>query len=89
MKKKPKPLPAAFLHYTKHCSICGLPKRYGGSGLKLVENIVLQSEKFTGSFEELTSNHAKQSNQFYEWVSGATESQLVHVFAFVRNKEQI
>lgn len=57
--------------------------------LKLVENIVLQSEKFTGSFDELVSNHAKQSNLFYEWVSGATESQLVHVFAYVRSKEQI
>jgi uncharacterized damage-inducible protein DinB len=50
---------------------------------------VLQSEKFTGSFDELTIHHAKQSKQFFEWVSGATENQLLHVFGYVRKKEQL
>jgi uncharacterized damage-inducible protein DinB len=57
--------------------------------LKLTENIVLESTQFTGSFNEMAEMMAKQSQQFKEWVDGATEHQLVHVFAFVRNKEQI
>ena len=57
--------------------------------LKLTENIVLESARFTGSFNEMTEILAKQSQQFKEWVDAATEHQLAHVFAFVRNKEQI
>jgi len=49
--------------------------------LKLVEHIDLQSEKFTGTFAELTAAHAKQSQQWVEWVNNATETQLDHVFA--------
>ncbi len=56
--------------------------------LKLVETIVLESETFTGSFDELATVHAKQSKQFLDWISGATENQLLHVFAYVRKKEQ-
>ncbi len=56
--------------------------------LKLVENLELQSEKFTGTFTELTTNLAKQSQQWIEWVNGANEIQLAHVFAYIRNKEQ-
>ena len=57
--------------------------------LKLTENIVLESDKFTGNFKELTDALAKQSQQWKVWVDNATENQLTHVFAFVRNKEQI
>ncbi len=57
--------------------------------LKLVEHLDLQSDKFTGSFDELTANLDRQSLQWIEWVNGATESQLDHVFAYIRNKEQI
>jgi uncharacterized damage-inducible protein DinB len=57
--------------------------------LKLTENIVLESAQFTGTFNEMTDIIAKQSLLFKEWVDVATEHQLVHVFAFVRNKEQI
>lgn len=56
--------------------------------MKLVENIELESKDFTGSFEEMANKLAKQSQQFDEWVNGATETQLQHVFAYVRNKEQ-
>ncbi len=56
--------------------------------LKLVEKIELQSETFTGSFEELTTILAKQSQQWAQWVDNANENQLTHVFAFIRNKEQ-
>ena len=57
--------------------------------LKLVENIDLQSEKFTGTFTELTINQAKQSQQWAEWINNANENQLLHVFAYIRNKEQL
>jgi uncharacterized damage-inducible protein DinB len=57
--------------------------------LKLTENIVLESAAFTGSFSEMTDILAKQSLQFMNWVDNATENQLVHVFAFVRQKEQL
>lgn len=57
--------------------------------LKLTENIVLQSLQFTGNFEEMAANHAKQSQQMGEWVNNATETQLQHVFAYVRNKVQL
>lgn len=56
--------------------------------LKLTEHIVLQSDVFTGSFDELADRQGKQSALFYEWISGATENQLQHVFAFLRKKEQ-
>jgi uncharacterized damage-inducible protein DinB len=57
--------------------------------LKLVENIELQSDKFTGSFNALSANLTKQSQQWIDWVNTATEPQLTHVFAYVRNKEQL
>jgi len=57
--------------------------------LKLTENIVLDSAAFTGTFSEMTTALTKQSQEFKDWIDNATESQLVHVFAFVRNKEQI
>ena len=52
--------------------------------LKLVDNIVLQSDKFTGSFKELTELLTKQNQQWGEWVNAATENQLTHVFAYIR-----
>jgi uncharacterized damage-inducible protein DinB len=57
--------------------------------LKLTENIVLESATFTGSFDEMTNALAKQSLQFKYWVDNATENQLTHVFAFIRQKEQL
>jgi len=57
--------------------------------LKLTENIVLESSAFTGSFGEMVGILAKQSQQFKDWVDNATETQLAHVFAFIRNKEQV
>lgn len=57
--------------------------------MKLVENPVAQSDSFTGSFAELYSQFLKQSVLWKEWVDKANDNQLNHVFAFVRNKEQI
>lgn len=57
--------------------------------LKLTENIVLESSAFTGSFSEMAGILNKQSQQYKEWIDNATETQLTHVFAFMRNKEQL
>ncbi|HMU10389.1 MAG TPA: DinB family protein [Ferruginibacter sp.] len=57
--------------------------------LKLTENIILESAQFTGPFNEMANALAKQSQQFKEWVDAATEHQLAHVFAYIRNKEQL
>jgi len=57
--------------------------------LKLTETIVPKSNSFTGSFAEMVDILAKQSRQWKDWIDGATENQITHVFAFVRNKEQI
>lgn len=57
--------------------------------LKLTENIVLDSTAFSGTFAEMAAELAKQSQLYKEWIDNATEAQLVHVFAYVRNKEQL
>ncbi|MEO6252201.1 MAG: DinB family protein [Ferruginibacter sp.] len=57
--------------------------------LKLTEHIVLESDTFSGNFNELVNALAKQSQQLKDWVDGATENQLTHVFAYIRNKEQL
>ncbi|MBX2932674.1 MAG: DinB family protein [Ferruginibacter sp.] len=57
--------------------------------LKLVEHMDLQSEKFTGTFTEMTAQLAKQNKQWADWVNAATDNQLTHVFAYIRNKEQV
>ena len=56
--------------------------------VKLTENIVLPAENFAGSFAELCNNLGRQSQQWKDWVDAATENQLSHVFAYMRNKEQ-
>jgi uncharacterized damage-inducible protein DinB len=56
--------------------------------MKLVENIELQSQSFTGNFTELAAELAKQSLLWKTWIDEANDNQLTHVFAFVRNKEQ-
>lgn len=56
--------------------------------LKLQEHIERPSETFAGSFEELQKKLLQQSSLFSEWVSNASEPQLQHVFAYIRDKEQ-
>ena len=56
--------------------------------LKLVEHIVPAPDNFTGSFAELCNQLGKQSQVWKDWIDAATETQLSHVFAYIRNKEQ-
>ncbi len=55
--------------------------------LKLEEKITVPGEDFTGSFAELTVLVNQQSMYWREWVGGATEMQLRHVF-FYRNSKR-
>jgi uncharacterized damage-inducible protein DinB len=82
-------LPSSFPSLYKTIQHMWLAEEVWWQRLKLVETPELQSDKFTGTFTELAANHAKQSQQWLEWVNGATEPQLTHVFAYIRNKEQI
>lgn len=56
--------------------------------LKLQEHVERPSESFNGSFVELQKKLLQQSSLFNEWVSNASETQLQHVFAYMREKEQ-
>ncbi|MBL0355722.1 MAG: DinB family protein [Chitinophagaceae bacterium] len=56
--------------------------------LKLQEHVERPGESFDGTFAELQKKLLQQSTLFQEWVSNATEMQLLHVFAYMRNKEQ-
>lgn len=56
--------------------------------LKLQEHVERPSESFSGSFAELQKRLLQQSNLFNEWVNNASEPQLLHVFAYIREKEQ-
>ena len=56
--------------------------------LKLQEHIDRPSKSFTGSFAELQKKLLQQSSLFSEWVNNASDPQLQHVFAYIRDKEQ-
>ncbi len=54
---------------------------------KLVENIVVAANSFTGNFNELSINLCKQSLQWAAWVDAANDNQLNEVLTYMRNKE--
>lgn len=55
--------------------------------LKLEEKIVVPGDDFSGNFTELTALVNKQSILWRDWVDGATEAQMRHVF-FYRNSKR-
>jgi uncharacterized damage-inducible protein DinB len=81
-------VPASFPSLYKTVQHMWMAEEAWWQRLKLTENIVLQSDSFTGSFTELYAQFVKQSQQWKEWVDKANDNQLNHVFAYVRNKEQ-
>lgn len=56
--------------------------------MKLAEVVEVPGKTFTGNFEELQQKILAQSNDWFEWVSNATENQLTHVFAYHNTKKQ-
>jgi uncharacterized damage-inducible protein DinB len=57
--------------------------------LKLTEHIVIAAESFSGPFSELVQKLAQQSAEWLQWVNGATETQLSHVFAYQNTKKEL
>lgn len=56
--------------------------------LKLVEHIQGAGQSFSGSFADLETKLIEQSRQWDEWVRGANEMQLVHVFAYQNTRRE-
>ncbi len=56
--------------------------------LKLVEHITRPSENFDGAFAEFRQQLLQQSGLYASWVEAANDNQLLHVFAWVKEKEQ-
>jgi uncharacterized damage-inducible protein DinB len=81
-------MPSSFSSIYKTMQHMWLAEEAWWQRLKLVEIVVLQSEKFTGSFTDLCNLHANQSLLFKQWIDAATDNQLTHTFAYMRNKEQ-
>ncbi len=55
---------------------------------KLAEVVEVPSKTFSGNFKELQQKILAQSTDWMKWVSGATENQLTHVFAYQNTKQQ-
>ena len=54
--------------------------------LKLEEHIERPSKNFNGNFVDLQKRLIQQSLLFEQWVTGLHEHQLLHVFAYQRDK---
>lgn len=56
--------------------------------IKLTEQPDGAANNFTGTYTQLAKLYMDQSNKIHTWVSNATETQVQHVFAYLKNKEQ-
>lgn len=56
--------------------------------LKLQERITRPSEGFTGDVKELAGKLLQQNRQWSEWISNASEPQLLHVFQYYNSKKE-
>jgi uncharacterized damage-inducible protein DinB len=56
--------------------------------LKLQERVVKQSDQFTGNMQELSAQLLQQNRQWLEWMNGAGDHQLQHVFQYQTTKRE-
>lgn len=56
--------------------------------IRLAEQPESMANNFEGPYNELAKKIIDQSNAIAAWVNQATEPQLQHVFAYLKNKEQ-
>ena len=56
--------------------------------LKLSERINRPGEDFKGTMDELARSLGRQSTEWLDWVSNASEPQLEHVFAYQNNRKE-
>jgi uncharacterized damage-inducible protein DinB len=57
--------------------------------MKLQERIVVPSQNFTGSMQELANTLLQQSRLWEEWVSNASELSIEHVFQYQNTKREV
>lgn len=57
--------------------------------MKMQERIVVPSENFNGSMKDITNGLLHQSAQWEEWVSGASDLSLEHVFQYQNTKREV
>ena len=56
--------------------------------MKMQERIIVPSENFKGTVQELAGNLLQQSKQWEEWVASASDLSLEHVFQYYNNKKE-
>ncbi|HEX4876154.1 MAG TPA: DinB family protein [Chitinophagaceae bacterium] len=57
--------------------------------IKMQERVVFPHEHFTGDMKELMAGLLNQSTQWEEWVKGASELSLTHVFHYQNSKKEL
>src|SRR5512139_593588 len=56
--------------------------------MKLQERISAPGDNFSGDMNELCSQYRQQNRMWYEWVIGAQEHMLRHVFQYQNSKRE-
>ena len=56
--------------------------------MKMQEKIIIPSENFSGSMNELCNQLLQQNKQWQEWVSNANEHALQHEFIYYNSKRE-
>lgn len=56
--------------------------------MKLQERTAFPSENFNGNMQDTTTELLQQNKQWHDWIQGATEHQLQHVFQYQNSKRE-
>jgi len=56
--------------------------------MKLLERVQRPSENFSGTMKELGNSLLHQNRQWNEWITGANDHQLQHVFQYQNTKRE-
>ncbi len=56
--------------------------------MKMQERFVIPSESLNGTMQEVVAGLLQQSKQWEEWVTGASDLSLEHVFQYYNNKKE-
>lgn len=56
--------------------------------MKLQERIIIPSENFKGSTEDVCNNLIQQDRQWEAWINNASELSIDHVFAYTNSKKE-
>lgn len=56
--------------------------------IKLLEHVEWPGKNFNGDFKSLSKELLRLSQQWYDWISGANEMQIAHVFGYQNSKKE-